>query len=171
MLLYFEVFSITRTCLCWVTTFRYTIHCSIHCLLLLEICVLRFDTQNIFMLVVCLGFCMKMLIFNMVGHCFAFVCISYNLNSFFFFFSCWSHFYFPASGQAVVSGVAPSPPPYVPSVFIAHRVQHSRCSSTFFRRMLLTHAFALSASQFVHKKKSNACEYALVGTRTHEIDL
>ena len=42
-----------------------------------------------------------------------------------------SHFYFPDSGQAVVSGVAPSTPRYVPSIFIAHRVQHSHCSSAF----------------------------------------
>ena len=34
----------------------------------------------------------------------------------------WSHLYFPASEQAVVSGVVPSPPLYVPSVLIAHRV-------------------------------------------------
>ena len=45
-----------------------------------------------------------------------------------------SHLYFPASGQAVVSGVSavvPSPPRYVPSVLILHRVQHSHCSSIF----------------------------------------
>ena len=43
-----------------------------------------------------------------------------------------SHFYFPACGQAVVSGVVPFlPPRYVPSVLIAHRVQHSHCASTF----------------------------------------
>ena len=34
-------------------------------------------------------------------------------------------------GQAVVTGVVPSPPRYVPSIFIAHRVQHSQCSSIF----------------------------------------
>ena len=78
------------------------------------------------------------------------------------FFS--SHFYFPASGQAVVSGVIPAcmhacmhacffcrltfssrlldklwsqvpsllpPGTYVSLVFIAHRVQHSHCSSIF----------------------------------------
>ena len=36
-----------------------------------------------------------------------------------------------SSGQAVVTGVVPSPPRYVPSIFIAHRVQHSHCSSIF----------------------------------------
>ena len=61
--------------------------------------------------------------------------------------------YFPASGQAVVTGVVPSPPRFLPSIFIAHRVQQSHCSSIFYR-VLPTHALALSASQFVHKKKS-----------------
>ena len=70
---------------------------------------------------------------------------------FFVFFS--AHFHFPASGQAVVTGVIPSPPRFLPSIFFAHRVQQSHCSSIV-HRMLLTHALALSASQFVHKKKS-----------------
>ena len=70
-----------------------------------------------------------------------------------FFLLFFSHFYFPAFGQAVVTGVVPSPPRFLPSVFIAHRVQQSHCSSIFHRE-LLTHALALSASQFVHKKKS-----------------
>ena len=45
------------------------------------------------------------------------------------------------------------PPRFLPSIFIAHRVQQSHCSSSF-HRVLLTHAPALSASQFVPKKKS-----------------
>ena len=70
---------------------------------------------------------------------------------FLFFFS---HFYFPASGQALVTGVVPSAPPrFLPSIFIAHRVQQFH-SSSIFHRVLLTHALALSASQFVHKKNS-----------------
>ena len=69
---------------------------------------------------------------------------------FFFFFA---HFHFPASGQAVVTGVIPSPHRSLPSTFIAHRVRQSHCSSIL-HRVLLTHALALSASQFVHKKKS-----------------
>ena len=64
-----------------------------------------------------------------------------------------SHFYFPASGQAAVIGVVPSPLRLLPSIFIAHRVHHSHCSSIF-HRVLLTHALALFASQFAHKKKS-----------------
>ena len=53
----------------------------------------------------------------------------------------------------MVTGVVPSAPRFLPSFFIAHRVQQSHCSSTF-HRALLTHALALSASQIVHKKKS-----------------
>ena len=70
--------------------------------------------------------------------------------SFLFFFSL---FYFPASGQAVVTGVVPFSPRLLPSIFIAHRVQQSHCSSIF-HRVLLAHALAFSASQFVHKKKT-----------------
>ena len=51
-----------------------------------------------------------------------------------------------------VTGVVPSPSRFSPSILVAHRVQHSHCSSNF-RRVLLTHAPALSVSQFVHKKK------------------
>ena len=54
----------------------------------------------------------------------------------------------------MVTGVVPSLPRFLPSLFIAHRVQQSHCSSIFSSRVLLTHALALSASQFVHKKKS-----------------
>ena len=69
------------------------------------------------------------------------------------FFFLVVHFCFPASGQAVVTGVVPSRPRFLPSIFIAHRVQQSHCSSIF-HRVLLTHALAFSASQFVHKEKS-----------------
>ena len=64
--------------------------------------------------------------------------------------------YFPASGQAVVrrvTGVAPSPTRFLRSIIIVPKVQQSHCSSIF-RRVLLTHALAFSASQFVYKKKS-----------------
>ena len=71
----------------------------------------------------------------------------------FFLILFFAHFYLPASGQAVVIGVVRSPPRFLPSIFIAHRVQQSHCSSIV-HRVLLTHALALSASQFVHKKKS-----------------
>ena len=49
------------------------------------------------------------------------------------------------------TGVIPSLPRFLPSIFIAHRVQQPHCSSIF-HRVLLTYALALSASQFVHKK-------------------
>ena len=71
----------------------------------------------------------------------------YTWSIFFF-----AHIYFPASGQAVVAGVVPFPLRFLPSTFIAHRVQQAHCSSIF-HRVLLTHALALSASQFVRKKK------------------
>ena len=58
-----------------------------------------------------------------------------------------------ASGQTVVTGVVPSPPRFLPSTFIAQRVQQSHCPSIFYR-MLLTYALALSASQTVHTKNS-----------------
>ena len=57
------------------------------------------------------------------------------------------------SGQAVVTGVVPSPPRFLPSPFIAHRVQQSHGLSVF-HRASLTHAVARSASQFGHKKRS-----------------
>ena len=42
-----------------------------------------------------------------------------------------------SSGEAVVTGVVPSPR-YVPSIFVAHRVQHSHCSSIFIECCYLT---------------------------------
>ena len=74
-----------------------------------------------------------------------------QFGSFQRFFFLFSHFYSPSSGQAVVTGVVPFPPGSRLQFFVAHRVQQSRCSSNF-RCVLLTHALALSASQFVHKK-------------------
>ena len=49
--------------------------------------------------------------------------------------------------------VVHSPPRFLPSIFIAHRVQQFHCSSIL-HRVLPTHALALSASQFVNKKKT-----------------
>ena len=43
----------------------------------------------------------------------------------------FTHFYFPVSGQAVVTDVVPSPPRFFPLIFIAHRVQQSHSSSIF----------------------------------------
>ena len=72
-------------------------------------------------------------------------------SDFFLFF--FAHSYSPASSQAVVTGFVPSPPRFLPSIFIAHRVQQSHCSSIS-HRVLLTHALAVSESQFVRKIKS-----------------
>ena len=78
---------------------------------------------------------------------------------FFFFFiitftfklNSWEVYPQRSSGQVVVTGVVP-PPRYVPSIFIAHRVQRSHCSSIFIE-MLLTHALALSANHFFMQEK------------------
>ena len=69
----------------------------------------------------------------------------------FFFFSHTFSFQLLDKRWSQVSSL--SPPRFLPSISIAHRVQQSLCSSIF-HRVLLTHALALSASQFVHKKKS-----------------
>ena len=58
-----------------------------------------------------------------------------------------------------------SPPVLAFNFFIAHMVQQSHCSSIF-HRVLLTNALALSASQFVHKKK-----YQRIYTSMHSAGL
>ena len=77
-------------------------------------------------------------------------CVCPHLG-FFFFFSHTFTLQLLDKPWSQVS-VVPSPPRILPSSFIAHRVQQSHCSSIF-HRVLLTHALALSASHFVHKKK------------------
>ena len=78
---------------------------------------------------------------------------------FFFFFFFFTHIYFPASGQAVVTGVVPSPLRFLPFIFIflshigvsnptAHRLFIECCYLTLSR-------FPLSASQVGHNKKSS----------------
>ena len=67
-----------------------------------------------------------------VLHMFAFIWRHViSLFSFFLFLLSLTLLYFPASGQAVVTGVIHSPPRFLPSIFIAHRVQQSHCSSIF----------------------------------------
>ena len=73
------------------------------------------------------------------------------IDVFFFFFL--SHFYFPASGQAVVTGVVPFPRRFLPSIFIAHRVQQSHCSSLFPSSVANSRSRAFRKS-IVRKKKS-----------------
>ena len=82
-----------------------------------------------------------------------------------------SLFYFPASGQAVVSGVAPSPPRYVPSILsrigfsipTAHRFSSNvaKSRSRAFRESICAQ----------EKAPRNLYEYAHGGIRTHAIDL
>ena len=81
-----------------------------------------------------------------------FSCACVRASVIFFFFH--THVLSSFGTKAVVTGgVVPSPPRFLPSIFIAHRVQQSHCSSIF-HRVWLTRALALSASQFVHKKNS-----------------
>ena len=95
---------------------------------------------------------------------------------FFLFFS--PHLYFPSFWTSRGhTGVARSPPRYFPSVFIAHKSSAIPMLLVYYSSSVVakvTHALALSASQFVHKKKKvrkNSYEYALGGTRTPETDL
>ena len=91
---------------------------------------------------------------------------------FFFFLTLLLSSFWTSRGH---KGVVPSLPRFLPSIFIAHRVQQSHCSSSCFK-CLLTQALALSASQSGHKKKSqrsytSTSKYALGGARTYETDL
>ena len=97
--------------------------------------------------------------------------MDYTRIPFFFINVFFTHMYFSASGQAVVTGVVPFPPRFSPSIFAAHRIQQSHCWSIFLW-VWLTHALALSASQFVTQEKvpRNLLEFALGGIRTHETD-
>ena len=61
-------------------------------------------------------------------------------------------------------GVVPPPPRILPSVYIAHRVQRSLCSSIFYR-MLLTHALAFSAPQVNMCARKNSHDFIRVRTR------
>ena len=79
---------------------------------------------------------------------------------FYFYFSFFLHTYiryFPASGQAVWSQVSSLLPSGSCLQFSSHIGFISPTARRFFietRVLLLTHALALSGSQFVHKKKS-----------------
>ena len=87
-----------------------------------------------------------------------------------YLFIVFAHFYFPVSGQPVVTDVVPSPPRFLPSNFIAHRVQQSHCSSIFHRVLLRSRAFRESICA-QEKVPTNVYEYALGGIRTNETDL
>ena len=85
-----------------------------------------------------------------------------NKHSCFFFFF-FAHFYFPASGQW--SQVSSLLPPGSCLQFYAHRVQQSHYCWSIFHRVLLTHALALSASEFERKKGPNEFIRVLVCSR------
>ena len=78
-----------------------------------------------------------------------------------------------SSGQDVVTGVVPSPPRYVPSIFIARRVEHSHCSSiyieccevTLSRFPLINFYPRKSAYEYVHSVRIELAKLILVGTR------
>ena len=63
-----------------------------------------------------------------------------------------SHFYLPASGQAMVTGVVPSAPRFLPSIFIAHRVQQSPCSSIFLSSVANSSSRAFRKSIYAQEK-------------------
>ena len=78
-----------------------------------------------------------------------------DFSSCFLFLLLLSHFYSPACGLNPWSLVSSLPPPPGSRLQFLSRIRmvlQSHCSSIF-RRVLVTHALALSASQFVHKKK------------------
>ena len=72
---------------------------------------------------------------------------------FFFFFFFWHTFTFQLLDKPSSQASSRLLPDSCLQFFIAHKVQQSHCSSIV-HRVLLTHALALSASQLVHKKKS-----------------
>ena len=73
--------------------------------------------------------------------------------AFFFFFFSFCTFSLSSFWTSRGHRCLPFSSPVLAFNFIAHRVQQSHCSSIV-HRVLLTHALALFASQFVHKKKS-----------------
>ena len=92
-----------------------------------------------------------------------------------FFFS---HLYSPASGQPVVTGVVPSSPRFLPSIFFVHRVRQSHCSSIFHRVLFIhpawKHSVATSnccllcSSTFVDARKAVRCLLLMCKARINE---
>ena len=81
------------------------------------------------------------------------------------------------SGQTMVTGAFPSPPPEKMPSFIPHRVLHPYCSAFFmlvdFHRISLTDALALSARHCSRKKKSWRARVSMdsVSSWTHDLDI
>ena len=115
--------------------------------------------------------------YNMYVHYNAsFAGMSFSANiyiCFFFIYFFYAHFHFPASGQAVVTGIIPSPR-FLPSIFIAHRVQQSLCSSIVHRDSSVANSRSRAFRKSIcpqDKVPTNLYGYALGGARTHETDL
>ena len=83
----------------------------------------------------------------------------------FFFFSHTSTFQILDKPWSQVSSLLP---PFLPSNFIAHRVQQSHCSSIF-HRALLSHALALSASKSICAQENSQRIYT--GMHSGEFEL
>ena len=93
-------------------------------------------------------------------------------NTFFFFFFFLSHFYSPASGQAVVTGVVPSSLWFL--VSILSRMGFSNLTARRFSWGVLVHSRSRAFRKSIcaqEKVPTNLYEYALGGAQTHETDL
>ena len=85
----------------------------------------------------------------------------------------FAHFHFPASGQAVVTGVVPSSPRFLPSIFIGQGAAIPLLVD-FSSSVANSHSRVLRNSICAQVKVPTIlCEYkyALGGIRTHETDL
>ena len=90
---------------------------------------------------------------------------------YFYVLFCYSHFYFPAFRQAVVTGVVPSLPGLLPSIFSAYGSAISLLvdfSSSVANSRSRTFRESICAQG---KYPTNLYKYALGGTRTHETDV
>ena len=111
--------------------------------------------------------------FHRLCHTYLVGCLSRCLQCCWYTFFFFLTLYFPASGQAVVTGVVPSPPRFLPSIFIPHRVQQSHCSLLvdFLSSVANSRSRAFRKSICAQEKvPTNLYEYALGGARTHETD-
>ena len=91
------------------------------------------------------------------------------LPELFFFFTLLLSSFWTSRGH---TGVVPSPPRFLPSIFIAHRVQQSHCSSIFHRSVANSRSRAFRKSFCAQEKvPTNLYEYAPGEARTLETDL
>ena len=94
---------------------------------------------------------------------------SHSCRVFFFFLA---HFYFPASGQAVDTGVVPFPPRFLPLIFIAHLGSALPLLVDFSSNVANSRSRAFRQSICAQEKvPTNLYECALGGARTHDTDL